>query len=211
MRWVDKYRPRELSGVIGQTAAIRYLTRFAADPHADCLLLQGPGGTGKTSAAWALAHALGCDVLKIRGSELDVETVKDLPRRMAGRQLFGGEWNYWLIEELEALHPKAVQALKDVWEHLGRHNLVVATSNVSSEIHPVLLQRFTVVNFPGGNELATAGNEFLAETWLRETSGEPLPHGWRSLGFNGKDYSLRTALKRLEQCYMSREPVECAA
>lgn len=210
MRWVDKYRPKDLSEVIGQTAAIRYLTRFAANPTADCLLLHGPGGTGKTSAAWALAHALGCEPVKIRGSELDVETVKDLPRRMGFRPMFGGSFNYWLIEELEALHPKAVQALKDVWECLGSHNLVVATSNVSSDIHPVLLQRFNPVYFPGGNELATAGNEFLTTTWLRETGGEPLPQGWRSLGFNGKDYSLRTALKRLEQAYLSREGLVAA-
>ncbi len=208
MRLVDRFRPTRLDRIVGQRRAVNFLKRFAAAPYADCLLFQGPRGTGKSSAAWALANELGCDPVLIKGGELDTDTARDLAKRQGFRPMFGGAFNVWIVEELESLHPKAVRDLKVTWEHyLGQHNIVIATSNNSVAIDPILLQRFTRLDFDGGKELAENGNDYIAGLWLQETEGDPLPRGWNNWGFEGEDYSLRTALCRMQEALMSRELV----
>jgi len=59
---VDKYRPRTLAEVAGQSEAVAVLRDFAAMPYSWAFILAGDTGTGKTSAAWALAADLGCDI-----------------------------------------------------------------------------------------------------------------------------------------------------
>jgi DNA polymerase III delta prime subunit len=56
----DKMRPVVLGDVDGQPHAVNVLSKFASNPKAayKCLLLHGPYGTGKTSAARAFAHAV---------------------------------------------------------------------------------------------------------------------------------------------------------
>ena len=57
-----KYRPRTLAGLWGQPKVVEFLRRFAAHPYPVAYLFQGETGTGKTSAALALAAELGCAV-----------------------------------------------------------------------------------------------------------------------------------------------------
>ena len=57
MKFNEKYRPKTLSEVVGQP--IGPLEEFARDPYPTCIALEGPTGTGKTSAAIALAADLG--------------------------------------------------------------------------------------------------------------------------------------------------------
>ena len=62
-------------------AAARVLERFARKPYRSCWLLEGPGGTGKTASACALAEELGCTDLSrhvISASKLDSETAEEL-------------------------------------------------------------------------------------------------------------------------------------
>lgn len=57
MRLADRYRPTTLSDVVGQPP-VRLLRAFAIEPYPACFLLEGGPGTGKTSAAYALANDL---------------------------------------------------------------------------------------------------------------------------------------------------------
>jgi DNA polymerase III gamma/tau subunit len=59
---VEKYRPRTLADLIGQPDAVEQLTLWLADPYPVAFLFEGESGTGKSSAALALAHDLGVDV-----------------------------------------------------------------------------------------------------------------------------------------------------
>lgn len=58
LHWVEKYRPRSLSGVLGQSAAINALMRLVERSDIQHLLLHGPAGTGKTSTVLALVRQL---------------------------------------------------------------------------------------------------------------------------------------------------------
>ncbi len=73
--WTEKYRPRILSEMIGNRAAISELKRWLdawlrkLKSAKGSVLLVGPAGIGKTTAAWALANEKGWDVTEVNASD----------------------------------------------------------------------------------------------------------------------------------------------
>jgi replication factor C small subunit len=56
--WTEKYRPKQLDGIIGQEPITDRLKQFLIDRDLPHLLFAGPAGTGKTTAILAFAHEL---------------------------------------------------------------------------------------------------------------------------------------------------------
>jgi replication factor C large subunit len=78
--FADKYAPFTLNAIIGNRTAIARLTQFGSEMQkggrAKPMMLAGPSGTGKTSAARALAYVNGFEVLEFNSSDYrDVETL----------------------------------------------------------------------------------------------------------------------------------------
>jgi replication factor C large subunit len=72
--WAEKYKPQKLSEVIGQPQAIQWLAKWAdgwraGKPEKPAALLYGPAGTGKTSAAVALAREMCWDLIELNASD----------------------------------------------------------------------------------------------------------------------------------------------
>ena len=72
--WTEKYRPKSLSGIVGNEAAADSLKRWAEGwasgrPRRKAVVLRGDPGTGKTSAALALAHDMGWDFIEMNASD----------------------------------------------------------------------------------------------------------------------------------------------
>ena len=72
--WTEKYRPKSLSEIIGNEAAIRVIRRWAdswkhGPPRLKALTLRGEPGTGKTSAALALARDMDWDFIEMNASD----------------------------------------------------------------------------------------------------------------------------------------------
>ena len=72
--WTEKYRPKSLSEIIGNENAIRVVKRWgeswsAGKPRYKALVLRGEPGTGKTSAALALARDMGWDFIEMNASD----------------------------------------------------------------------------------------------------------------------------------------------
>jgi replication factor C small subunit len=58
MFWIEKYRPGELNGIVGQDPVIRHLSSFAGSRTCPHLILSGPHGTGKSVAIECFAKQL---------------------------------------------------------------------------------------------------------------------------------------------------------
>ncbi|HMK16343.1 MAG TPA: AAA family ATPase, partial [Methanomicrobiales archaeon] len=71
MDWAEKYRPRRLPDLVGNPAVLRAMADWARswNPGNKPLILHGKPGTGKTSAAHALARDLGWEILELNASD----------------------------------------------------------------------------------------------------------------------------------------------
>jgi replication factor C large subunit len=74
MEWTEKYRPRNLTEIVGHRTIVKDLIMWGQDwergvPKDRALILHGKPGIGKTSAAFALAHQLGWDVMELNASD----------------------------------------------------------------------------------------------------------------------------------------------
>jgi replication factor C small subunit len=58
MFWIEKYRPGDLRGIMGQDQVTRHLSSFADSKMSPHLILSGPHGTGKSLAVECFARAI---------------------------------------------------------------------------------------------------------------------------------------------------------
>jgi replication-associated recombination protein RarA len=212
MKLADKYRPKFLRELCGQPE-VRKLQAFARNPYPCCWLLESAPGTGKTSAAYALAGDLGCvddfsGLHTVVAAEFGVDAAKEMFRRTLCQRPFEGRgWKVLVIEELEFLSPACVNVLKVVLEtQLPSKTVVVATSNDTSKLQAALRDRFTVLYFQSGPEFADASRDTLLEIWAEESGDAPLPADWPAWGWYGDDqFSFRRALDEMQQALLCVE------
>jgi hypothetical protein len=213
MRLYERYRPEYLKDILGQdTAAIR---KFVAAPYSTCWAIEGPTGTGKTTAASAVARELGAydDALfggpfHLNGAEFDIDTAKryfgaETPFRLRRRG-----WHVLVIEELEWVSPQCQRYLKDTLERVAnRYNVVViATSNDMTRLEKALRHRFRWAYFDDGPEFAQACLDRLPVIWDTESGGLPMPQiAWGIDEREGKGFSMRLALDQMENALAGAE------
>lgn len=222
MRLSEKYRPKKLADIVGQPP-VRFLQRLVMEPYPCCVMLVGGPGVGKSTAALATAHELGCydrktwpkenppeyhianntGLHKVVGSEMQADVAREMFAPCGTLRLRYGStsgFNVLLLEEFEHVSPAAHVFLKDALENLPKNLIVLATSNDLAKLSKALLQRFRIYQFRGDLAFLQAGVERLRHVWNLEAPGIPFPTevaaGW---GWDPKDntYSLRSALDEM--------------
>ena len=112
-KWTEKYRPESLKRVLGNGKAIEELRAWAqswenGEPITGAAILYGPAGTGKTSAALALASEFDWDYIEMNAS--DARTA-GMIQKIAGpasqSRTFSGKPRLVILDEADNLHGTA--------------------------------------------------------------------------------------------------------
>lgn len=98
--WTELYRPITLDEIHGNPKAVKELREWAKSwesgkPIAKAVVLMGPPGTGKTSAALALANEFGWGVVEMNASDQrNAEAIRNIALRGAIAETFTDEGEF---------------------------------------------------------------------------------------------------------------------
>ena len=152
--WIEKYRPSNLSEVVGQTPVTSRLKNYVKERSMPHLLFAGPAGTGKTTCALALAKELFGELWKHNLHELNasdergIDVVRGKTKEFARTAPLGEDgFKIIFLDEADALTGAAQAALRRTMEKYSRTCRFVMSCNFSSKIIEPIQSRCAVFRF----------------------------------------------------------------
>jgi DNA polymerase-3 subunit gamma/tau len=131
----EQYRPRNFDAFVGQDKAVQRVRRLIERPgfDGDIFWIVGPSGTGKTTLAWLIARQFASDtyIAEIDGEACTIDAVRRAAESMPYTTL-DGSFRVFIVNEAQAMTPKAVQAWLTVLDRLPRRTLVLFTTTEDS-------------------------------------------------------------------------------
>ena len=142
--WTELYRPTTLEGYIGNADFKDNLANWIEKNDIPHLLLCGPAGGGKTTAAKLIVNNINCDSLYINCSdENGIDTIRDKVKSFASAASFKPQ-KVVVMDEADFLTINAQAALRNVIETFSLNTRFIFTCNyVERIIDPI--QSRTVV------------------------------------------------------------------
>ena len=152
--WAEKYRPKSLDEIVNQEEIVRRLKKFVEEKNMPHLLFVGPPGTGKTTAAHALAHDLYGEnyrqyMLELNASdERGIETIRTKVKEFArSRTPPGIPFKIVLLDEADNMTADAQQALRRLMEMYTATTRFILIANYPSKIIEPIQSRCAVFRF----------------------------------------------------------------
>ncbi|MGC8710132.1 MAG: replication factor C small subunit [Candidatus Micrarchaeia archaeon] len=160
LSWTEKYRPAQLSDVIGQKAIVERLKAFVKNGNFPNMIFAGPAGVGKTTCAIAMAKELYGDKINEAFLELNasdtrgIDVIRGKVKEFARTMPFEKDMvKIVFLDEADALTPEAQHALRRTMEKYAATTRFVLSANYASKIIEPIQSRCVVLRFrPLGQE-----------------------------------------------------------
>ena len=157
--WPEKYRPESLSDLIGNTKTINDLKNWANSwgnkTTKKGVILSGPPGCGKTSAAIGLANDMGWEVIELNASDTrSGAVIEGIALRAGLFQTFGNKGvssrNLILLDEADNLYERAEQSKKKVKNYSDRGGKKAIAKTLELTKQPVVITVNDIYNLTKG-------------------------------------------------------------
>lgn len=152
--WIEKYRPRSLGDIIGQQEIIERLKSYVEKREMPHLLFTGNAGTGKTTAAVALAREFFGEDWQMNFRELNasdergIDVVRNQIKQFARTSPFGGSsFKILFLDEADALTTDAQSALRRTMETYAQTCRFILSCNYSAKIIDPIQSRCAIYRF----------------------------------------------------------------
>ncbi len=152
--WAEKYRPKSLDEIVNQEEVVNRLKKFVEEKNMPHLLFVGPPGTGKTTAAHALAHDLYGEnyrqyMLELNASdERGIDTIRTKVKEFArSRTPPEIPFKIVLLDEADNMTADAQQALRRLMEMYTANTRFILIANFPSKIIEPIQSRCALFRF----------------------------------------------------------------
>jgi replication factor C subunit 3/5 len=158
--WVEKYRPKDLNGIISHTNILNTLQNLINNNKLPHLIFYGPPGTGKTTTILACAKQIYGEnyksiILELNGSdERGISVVREHIKDFSNTQIMLSQimkidYKYKLVilDEADSMTIDAQFALRRVIENCSKNTRFCIICNYLTKIIPGIQSRCTVLKF----------------------------------------------------------------
>jgi replication factor C subunit 2/4 len=153
--FVEKYRPKYLEDVVGNSVAVEQLKAIAEQGNLPNILIVGPPGTGKTTSVLCLARQMLKDTLKEAVLELNasdergIDVVRDKIKSFAHQKVTVPENMHKIVilDEADSMTESAQQALRMIMTEYSETTRFALACNDSSKIIEPIQSRCAIVRF----------------------------------------------------------------
>lgn len=139
MDWTETYRPQSLADLVGNGPSVKKLHDWAKAwetgiPARRAIILAGPPGTGKTSAALALANDMGWACIELNASDArNAERIKKVATAGATHQTFALDGSFHRAGETAGRKLIILDEADNLYERLSGENAAGGGSNLSDK------------------------------------------------------------------------------
>lgn len=162
--WVSKYKPKKIEDCILPERLKKIFQEYVDGKSLQHLILYGKSGIGKTTVAMALCEELGCDYIKINGSDDNgIDTFRTTIKDYASSISLSGGKKVIIIDEADYLNPNSIQpALRGGIEEFSDNCIFIFTCNYKSKIIDAIQSRCPPIEFSiKTDEKALIGKQFF--------------------------------------------------